>query len=102
MVYENFNRALTDLINISRTAIERNGKIDFTHLYKEDEYGCIDDNRPSIIIADRHCEIAWYKVNSAWYDEDRNDIMVDCDDIGEVPLTYAEGFSEISLYYAIN
>ena len=101
MVYEKYRDALYNVIDTATKKLKEIGKIDFAYLYEEDEDGYGADDRPSIIIADRHCEIAWYKIKSTWYDETRGGIMIDCEDMDEVPICYAEGLSEISLYWAI-
>ena len=82
------------------------GTLSFEHLYQEtlDEDGEVEDyedNRPQIIVADRHCIIDWTIVLSVRWDNDREEIMVKTDDYGEIPITYAEGETAIYIYKAI-
>lgn len=82
------------------------GTLSFGNLYQEtlDEDGEVEDyedNRPQIIVADRHCIIDWTIVLSVRWDNDREVIMVETDDYGEIPVTYAEGETAIYVYKAI-
>lgn len=99
--------------NVSRlkqSAIDKlnaiGGTMSFEHLCHEelDEDGIAEDyedNRPQIIVANRHCCIDWTNVSSVRWDNDRKDIMVETDDYGEIPIIFAEGGTDIFIYNAI-
>jgi hypothetical protein len=98
------------VITLKQSAIEKlktlGGTMSFEHLYHEEldddgdgEY--YEDNRPQIIVANRHCEIDWTNVSSVRWDNDRKDIMVETDYCGEIPIIFAEGGTEIFIYNAI-
>jgi hypothetical protein len=81
------------------------GTMSFENLYHEefDDDGVVedyDDMRPQIIVANRHCEIDWTIVLSVKLDEN-DEIRVETDDYGEIPVTYAEGETDIYIYKAI-
>jgi hypothetical protein len=81
------------------------GTMSFENLHYEelDEDGVVEDYedmRPQIIVANRHCMIDWTIVLSVRLDDDE-DIRVETDDYGEIPLTYAEGETDIYIYKAI-
>lgn len=95
----NFNRAYTDLKRGAIARLKEVGSMSFNHLYEEilDEDGEVEDTndeRPMVLVANRHCEISWYPVMSVRWDEERDDIMLDCDDYGEIPSIYCEACSE--------
>lgn len=81
------------------------GTMSFENLYHEelDDDGVVEDYedmRPQIIVANRHCEIDWTIVLSVRLDEN-DEIRVETDDYGEIPVTYAEGETDIYIYKAI-
>lgn len=81
------------------------GTMSFENLYHEefDDDGVVEDYndmRPQIIVADRHCVIDWTIVLSVRLDEN-DEIRVETDDYGEIPVTYAEGETDIYIYKAI-
>jgi hypothetical protein len=92
-----------------QSAIEKlktlGGTMSFENLYHQelDEDGVVEDYedmRPQIIVANRHCEIGWTIVLSVILGDDKV-IRVETDDYGEIPLTYAEGETDIYIYKAI-
>lgn len=99
--------------NVSRlkqSAIDKlnaiGGTLSFKHLCHEElnEDGKVEeyeDNRPQIIVANRHCIIDWTVVSSVRWDNDRVDIMVETDNYGEIPIIFAEAGTEIFIYKAI-
>jgi hypothetical protein len=81
------------------------GTMSFENLYHEelDDDGVVEDYedmRPQIIVANRHCEIDWTIVLSVRLGDD-DVIRVETDDYGEIPVTYAEGETDIYIYKAI-
>jgi hypothetical protein len=92
-LYRSFN-ALRD------SAIEKLKEVGtITFNYNEDEDG--SDERPQVIIADNHCEIAWEIVLSVSWSEERKEIMLQTDNYGEVYASYCEALSEQYVYRAI-
>lgn len=94
---------------LKQTAIEKlktlGGKMSFENLYHEEldddgEVEDYEDMRPQIIVANRHCEIDWTIVLSVRLGDD-DVIRVETDDYGEIPVTYAEGETDIYIYKAI-
>jgi hypothetical protein len=94
---------------LEQAAIEKlktlGGTMSFENLYYEElnDDGVIEDYedmRPQIIVANRHCMIDWTIVLSVRLDDDE-EIRVETDDYGEIPLTYAEGETDIYIYKAI-
>ena len=94
---------------LKQAAIEKlkalGGTMSFENLYHEefDDDGVVEDYedmRPQIIVANRHCEIDWTIVLSVRLDDD-DEIRVETDDYGEIPVTYAEGETDIYIYKAI-
>ena len=103
---ENFSESINKLKSAAVQKLKEVGFIDFTFLYTEtlDEDGDIEDyedERPQIIVADKHCIIDWVVVESAKWDENRNEIMVYCEGYDYIPLTYAEGLTENYVYMEI-
>ena len=95
---------------LRQAAIEKlkslGGTMSFENLYHEelDENGVVEnyeDNRPRIIVANRHCEIDWTIVLSVRLGDYIDVILVETDDYGEIPVTYAEGETYIYIYNAI-
>jgi hypothetical protein len=81
------------------------GTMSFENLYHEEldddgEVEDYEDMRPQIIVANRHCVIDWTIVLSVRLDDD-DEIRVETDDYGEIPVTYAEGETYIYVYKAI-
>lgn len=81
------------------------GRMSFENLYHEEldddgEVEDYEDMRPQIIVANRHCEIDWTIVLSVRLGDDEV-IRVETDDYGEIPVTYAEGETDIYIYKAI-
>lgn len=81
------------------------GTMSFENLYHEEldddgEVEDYEDMRPQIIVANKHCMIDWTIVLSVRLDDDE-EISVETDDYGEIPLTYAEGETDIYIYKAI-
>ena len=81
------------------------GTMSFENLYHEEldddgEVEDYEDMRPQIIVANRHCEIDWTIVLSVRLGDDEV-IRVETDDYGEIPVTYAEGETDIYIYKAI-
>lgn len=94
---------------LKQAAIEKlkalGGTMSFENLYHEeiDDDGVVEDYedmRPQIIVANRHCEIDWIIVLSVRLGDD-DVIRVETDDYGEIPVTYAEGETDIYIYKAI-
>lgn len=94
---------------LEQAAIEKlktlGGTMSFENLYHEelDDDGVVEDYedmRPQIIVANRHCEIDWTIVLSVRLGDD-DVIRVETDDYGEIPVTYAEGETDIYIYKAI-
>ena len=94
---------------LKQAAIEKlktlGGTMSFENLYHEEldddgEVEDYEDMRPQIIVANRHCEIDWTIVLSVRLDDD-DEIRVETDDYGEIPVTYAEGETDIYIYKAI-
>lgn len=94
---------------LEQAAIEKlktlGGTMSFENLYYEElnDDGVIEDYedmRPQIIVANRHCEIGWTIVLSVRLGDDEV-IRVETDDYGEIPITYAEGETDIYIYKAI-
>lgn len=101
-----FIDAIANLKASSISKLKEVNKIDFSYLLNEilDEDGEIDeydDERPQIIVADKHGNIEWTPVISASWDENRREIMVDCESDGIIPLNYAEGLTENYVYIEI-
>jgi hypothetical protein len=97
----------TDLLK--QAAIEKlktlGGTMSFENLYHEEldddgEVEDYEDMRPQIIVANRHCVIDWTIVLSVRLDDD-DEIRVETDDYGEIPVTYAEGETDIYIYKTI-
>ena len=92
-LYRSFN-------TLRDSAIEKLKEVGtITFNYNEEEDG--SDNRPQVIIADRHCEIAWEIVLSVSWSEERKEIMLQTDNYGEVYASYCEALSEQYVYSAI-
>ena len=94
---------------LRQAAIEKlktlGGTMSFENLYLEelDDDGVVEDYedmRPQIIVANRHCVIDWTIVLSVKLGDD-DVIRVETDDYGEIPITYAEGETDIYIYKAI-
>jgi hypothetical protein len=103
---EKFNNSINELKSAAVQKLKEIGFIDFSFLYTEtlDEDGDVEDyedERPQIIVADKHCIIDWVVVESVKWDENRNVIMVYCDGYDYIPVTYAEGLTEIYVYMEI-
>ena len=94
---------------LKQAAVEKlktlGGTMSFENLYHEEldddgEVEDYEDMRPQIIVANRHCEIDWTIVLSVRLGDD-DVIRVETDDYGEIPVTYAEGETDIYIYKAI-
>ena len=93
----NLYRSFNALRDSAREKLKEVGTITFN--YNEDEYG--SDERPQVIIADKHCEIAWEIVLSVSWSEERKEIMLQTENYGEVYASYCEALSEQYVYSAI-
>ena len=96
----NFYRSFNALRKNAEDKLKEVGTISFEHLFDEDNEDSID-NRPQVIIADRHCEIAWEIVLSVSWSEERKEIMLQTENYGEVYASYCEALSEQYVYSAI-
>ena len=93
----NLYRSFNALRKSAEEKLKEVGTITFE--YNEDEDSL--DERPQVIIADKHCEIAWEIVTSVSWNELRKEIMLQTDNYGEVSTAYCEALSEQYVYNAI-
>lgn len=101
-----FIDAIANLKASSISKLKQVNKIDFSYLLDEklDEDGEIDeyeDERPQIIVVDNDGNIEWTAVISASWNENRREIMVECESNRIIPLNYAEGLTENYVYIEI-
>ena len=105
-LYEGIFSNLSKIIEMAMTKLNEKKELSFSITYGENgdgsiDYDCYDDQRPYILVENRHGEIFDMPVKRTFLKNGDIHVEIDDDDWGTMPLSYAINLSSLNVYKAI-
>jgi hypothetical protein len=97
--YESYSALRNKALELIKVVKE----IDVSYLYHYDNDDPDEsyDERPTFVTTTRRGETIWDSVNKIRYNETINDIVMVCEEMGEINITYCEGLTEVYIFETI-